>query len=74
MPDMPEGRLTPRQADQATFRIIENDLEAIYAPFRQVADLQAAGKDGPVDRIRWDGALHRGIEPFWRYLPPCASI
>jgi hypothetical protein len=68
-PDAAPGRSGPQ-----LFHIIEDDLEAIYAPLRQVAEVESAEKDGPVDRIRWAVLCIAGIEPFWRYLPPCASI
>ena len=38
-------------------------------PARRVADVRAAGKDGPVDRICWGGAWHVEIEGLLALFP-----
>ena len=76
MPDMPEIRLTLRQADQArtAFAIIESDLEAIYARLAQLPTYKELAKMALL--IAFVSAVLGivGIEAFWRYFPACGSI
>ena len=76
MPDMPEIRLTLRQADRArtAFAIIESDLEAIYARLAQLPTYKELAKMALL--IAFVSAVLGivGIEAFWRYFPSCGSI